>query len=85
MRYEYPCETKTCHKNSTRTAQCSGCGKKHKFCAGCFTTFVADSDECREKWRAEAAKGLPAEKLPQPANVRPKKPKGYEVYQKELS
>jgi hypothetical protein len=63
---------------------CAGCWKKFHLCKGCRYTWVACSEECRIKWREEAAKGLPKEPLLPPMGAKAKKPKGYAVYQKEL-
>lgn len=86
MSYEYSCEEcKGNPKNVARAViQCPGCGKKVHLCRSCRDTYVACSDDCREKWRKEAAAGLPKEPLLAPMGAKAKKPKGYGVYQKEL-
>lgn len=34
---------------------CAHCGAKAKRCRGCWTSYVACSDKCKEAWRKSAA------------------------------
>lgn len=84
MGYERSC--KICDKAAHHASLCGGCGKKINLCDGCHPTWIACNEKCLAKWRIEARKGLPKEKLSPPSNVRKNKNKnkGYDLFQKEL-
>lgn len=80
---DYTCDN--CKKTPAfRAGVCGGCGKRANLCAPCFHVYISCSEECRIRWRAEAARGLPSEKLPIPLDARPVKPKGISVHQSDL-
>jgi hypothetical protein len=63
---------------------CPGCGTMVYLCRLHRPTWVACSKDCRDKWQAHAAKGLPSERLCAPAGAKPRKPRGYGKFQTEL-
>lgn len=60
------------------------CAARAKLCRGHYSLWVACSAECRREWRKEAAKGLPADKLCQPARFRKRQPKGMAAHQGDM-
>lgn len=64
--------------------RCPGCAKKVRLCRLHRPVWVACSDACREVWRKDAQRGLPAEPIHPRANARPRKAKGVEVHQGEM-
>ena len=87
MSYEYSCEVCPGHpKNVSRVLiRCFGCAKPKHLCRSCASVWIACSEECKAKWREEAAKGIPKEKIVGPAFEKAKKKKGYDQYQQELA
>ena len=70
--------------NKTRVYRCGGCGCKKALCQECGPVFIACSEECRAKWRAEAAAGVPKELLIGPSWITVKRPQGHAKFQGEL-
>lgn len=68
----------------TKAGACVGCGKALQLCSTCANVFVACSEDCLAQWRVYARKGLPVEKLTQPAGVAAKAPKGVAVHQADM-
>lgn len=68
-----PCNECLQERKKTKTARCPSCGTKKRLCRDCYPVWIACSQKCREKWRAQAALGLSTEKLtPTPTRPAPK-------------
>lgn len=90
-------ECETCQRNyvknlrgprpepSSARVKCPGCDEPFHLCRLHRPVFVTcGKKECEEKWPAEAAKGVPKERLSAPANAKTRKPKGFAQFQGEL-
>jgi len=63
---------------------CPSCGLKFELCSSCAGVFVACSEECRKRWRAEAAGGLPKRPVDVPTWAKVKRPEGLAVHQADM-
>ena len=79
-----PCDECREERKKTKGARCPSCGRKARLCRDCYPVWIACSKECREKWRRQAALGLPSEKLIPVAVGPAKKPDALQRAQMKL-